>query len=258
MKFKSIAAAVALAAVSVNANAAFDSDNFSSFGGGNGLGTALLTVINDEDQTANPSLVDTSITIGLGFSAKDFLSGNVASGTDLLSGTNESALVNFLANATGAISFDVVAVTNNGPDLQLGFLSTVSSVGAFDDSKIQNTLNKQGTWIEAMNGNGVFDLTGNVASFSGVGVDANGGARDGNHDIAFLGQLGGLGDTLSFDSFLMTFDTAGVQNSLNSITLSADGTQLIYGSAAIPLPAAGWVFVSALLGLAGVARRRSA
>jgi hypothetical protein len=254
MKFKAIAAAVALSAVSVGANAAFDFDNYTAFGGGNGSGTAILTVLNDE-----ATGTDTSISIGLGFTAKDFLLGNVAAGTDLLAGTDETALVDFLSTATGAISFDVVAVSNNGPDLKLGVLSTVGSVGSFDDSKIQSAITKQGTWIDSMNQNGTFDGTGNVATFSGAGVDANGGARDGNHDIGFLGQTGVIGDTLSFDSFLMTFAGPGAQNPLNTLTLSADGTSLVYGaSSAIPLPAAAWVFMSAMLGLAGVARRRTA
>ena len=102
------------------------------------------------------------------------------------------------------------------------------------------------------------NASGNVSTFSDA--TAPGGGADGSHNITFVPQTGSLGDLLSFDAFLQSFGPGGDGSSFsalgNTFVLSTDGTALTYN--AIPLPAAAWVFISAVLGLAGVARRRAA
>ena len=253
MKLKSIAAAIALSVVSVNANAAFSNDNFlGGVGSGDGSGSAVLTVLNTDGAS------QTSISIDLGLTMSDFLNNNVAANTDVLGGAEEAALVNFLNGSNGAISWDVVGVVNNGNG-DLGFLTTTSGpTGFFDETVVASNVVNQASWFDSVANNAI----GNVSSFSDATLP--GGAADANHNINFVSQAGALGVELAFDAFLRGFgpingDGSAFNALANTFTLSTDGTALTYNasSAVIPLPAAAWVFISAVLGLAGVARRRT-
>ena len=253
MKIKSIAAAIALSAVSFSANAAFDIDGADvGPGGGNGSGSVVLTVLNVDGSN------QTSMSIDLGLTVSDFLNNSVAANTDLLSGAEETSLVNFLGASNGAISWDVVGIVNNGSSFDIGFLTTTNGApGSFNDNDISSNFATMASWMDATGGN----ASGNVSTFADATLP--GGGADSNHNISFVPQIGGLGDELSFDAFLRGFGPGGDGSAFNALantfTLSTDGTALTYNASAavIPLPAAAWVFISAVIGLAGVARRRN-
>lgn len=247
MNFKKIAAAVALAAVAVNANAAFDIDGSTGVGTGNGSGSVVLALLND---TTN---VDTSLSVDLGITTGEFLAGSVAFG-NLLDPAAAAAVAKFVAASTGTISWDVVGRINDGPNVKIGFLSTVTSYtgNAITQSSLFSAAGGQGTWIASnfANANSGADSMVEYADATSIG-----GALDPNHTNILVNQRVAMGDSAMFDAVLFDTTTGG-GTPLNLGVMTFDGASLEY--AAVPVPAAVWLFGSALVGLVGAARRRAA
>ena len=185
---------------------------------------------------------------------------------------DNSALDSLISTALGngnAIQWNVVGIYNAADFSGFGLLTSSQSAPvptAYTDMSAAVGFNR--SW---MGSNNTAAGGGNTAS--GTDALADDGAlngdkispigRAGNHNVQ-----GGLGDTLNFFQHFATdgfFTTTGVADldPLRDFVLSYDatnGAQLSYGAevAPVPLPAAAWLFASAVLGMVGVARRRAA
>lgn len=259
MKHKLLAGAAAVALMaSAGANAAFDPDGSIDFGG-SGAGDVVLSVVELTGDGANSPYVN--ISFG---SVADYLAATV----DGIVVDNNVELDNLLSNATNAIAWNVVGIYNNIDLSGFGLLTTATAAPtATDYTVMSSAVNNNRTWMTANQGVAVGDTV--------TGTNATGdvqGALNGNK-IGLVGQAGNhtvsaaLGDSLNFfqhfatDNFLANGGVADV-DALREFTLTynaLDGAQLTYAAAApVPLPAAAWLFASAVLGMVGVARRRAA
>jgi hypothetical protein len=251
MKLKALAAVVALAFAGT-ANAAFDRDGVGLLTG-TGAGSVVLSVVDDT------SSVDTSIAIDLGVVSGEFMDGTV-SGVIL---TGNADLNDFLSSATGTVKWDVVATHNSSTTYDNGVLQTVVGgvMPAHSTQQATNAMNQQGSWMDSIKG----VATGNVAIFADA--TAPGGHYDttGRHQAIASGSPYAseslLGETVDFLAILGEYGPNAMGKDLLDFTLNWDGSNatLNYGTAAVvPVPAAAWLFGSAMLGMVGVARRKAA
>jgi hypothetical protein len=248
MKLKALAAVVALAFAGT-ANAAFENDGSTvSTGSGNGSGSVVLSVVDD---TAS---VDTSIAIDLGITSGDVLYGSV-SGVLL---TGNADLNAFLASATGTVKWDVTAIINDGTTYELGMLQTVTSgtMPTHVDADVFNAMGRQGAWMNDIS----HKASGNVAIFADA--TSTGGHYDstGNHQtpasVNSYATESGLGDSVDFLAILAGYGPEGLGKTLSKLKFDYTGGNATLS--VVPVPAAAWLFGSALLGMVGVARRKAA
>lgn len=170
----------------------------------------------------------------------------------------EAVILNFLNTAEGSVRFNVGgALTDRtfGSDLY-GFVTTGASEGPADGAFSQlstATVNIQ-TIIGDANG----------GSFSADGVLAANGASDpGWHGISWGDSVGGAiqpGTEIAFgaNSQVQAWRWDGVSNAIPNSILGPISSNLVTGDITfVPVPAAVWLFGSAL-GLLGWVRRRMA
>lgn len=107
------------------------------------------------------------------------------------------------------------------------------------------------------NGDGTVDMSGWAVTWNGVATIPMGGdAGQGDTSLAALScGACGVGDafTLTYSAHVPLGDDSGFGGVLYSLNL--EGT--VASVSAVPVPAAVWLFGSGLLGLVGVARRKS-
>ena len=261
MKFatKALVAAFALV-IGGQAQAAIDSDNASNATTGTGAGELFLSVI-DRGGSAPRSYVR-----DLGITAADFIA-NDASYVNSLSSVfaADANLVNMLVNKTGTIAWNIAAAHNtwdanfNG----LGYLST---------SPTQLDVNNTPSGYAGIGGTAIPNIGIYLNSVNGVDANyaADGSQIFGNAANAFYDTAWGdmwnvshsteaaLDQSLGFYYVVLDglSDTTGVQNMLGNWMLSSAGT-LTYTASVVPVPAAVWLLGSALIGMVGVARRKS-
>ncbi len=242
MRFKALLAVVALAIGFTGTATAQVQD------GSAGEGTLFLTVFDpNRSETYNVSL-GTTISAYLanptGFAADAGLSAWLAGASDL-----------------GAILFDVAVINFNPPQQPAGLFGALVTAGGLPNtpdsfSSVNSLLINMQSYVQGVN-----------ASIANTGSIATGGSgyfQDGftwNRNIG--GQLGGaitggsIGAAIGLYSILSDGSDASantwVVSQVTSLTLNADGSLSV-----IPIPAAGWLLLSALAGLVGIARRRKA
>lgn len=260
MKFatKALVAAFALA-IGGQAQAAIDSDSGLNATVGTGAGELFLSVI-DRGGAAPRSYVR-----DLGITAADFLA-NDASYVNSLSTVfaADTNLLDMLVNKTGTIAWNLAAAHNtwdanfNG----LGYLSTSSTQLDVNNTPsgfggIENAIGKIGTYLQSVNG---IDT-----NYAADGSQIFGNAANAFYDTGW-GDMwnnahpteAALDQSLGFYYVVLDGlnDTTGVQNMLGNWMLSSAGT-LTYTASVVPVPAAVWLLGSALIGMVGVARRKS-
>lgn len=259
VKLKTLVAAFALA-IGGQAQAAIDSDNAANAGTGTGVGELFLSVI-DRGGSAPRSYVR-----DLGITAADFLA-NDASFVNNLSIAADANLLDILNNATGTIAWNLAAAYNDwGTNLDtLGYLTT---------SPIQLDVNNTPSGFAGIGGTAIPNIGIYLQSVNGVDANyaADGSQIFGNAANAFYDNSWGdmwnvshsteaaLDQLLGFYYVVLdgNTDTTGVQNLLGDWKLSSAG-ELTYSAEVtpIPVPAAVWLLGSALIGMVGVARRKS-
>ena len=275
MKLKSIAAAVALACgvmLTAQAQAAqVSDDNFASggFGQGTGNGGLFLSVYD--------SIGHQSLFMDLGTTASNFINNNA--GMIGYSRTN-SVLQGFLSSVNAAgnltgVQWNVGGLNNPGDPASIGVIATyLPSVTINDNLDSFNGLAQGMNFASAyintndqnlLNGALTTDGTAVFGSQSQLGVGYwspnyanNYGGGIGFHDT------GSVGDAL-FTSFVAVnaadpnFNTT-VHTSFEQGVWKLDAATgtVTYSAAvsAVPVPAAAWLFGSALVGLTGISRRR--
>jgi len=258
------------------ADPAFDPFNYSI----GGVGELFISVVARD--AAAPSN-DRSYVRDLGISARTFVDALEAGtlGSQAFSFTADTTLTNFLADNSGKeISYLVMAVHNPSgfdPDLftgrNLGFLTT-SAV----DADAVNARQPQGangfqttgadvgfrSFVQGVNlktdGAPVGNVAANLAATFVPGDagfhDQGGFGRD--RTFGFDAEGKGLGSAVDF-FFISIDDRDGLVSAqpelLGKWMLSATGD---LSFAPVPVPAAAWLMGSAVIGLAGAARRRRA
>ncbi len=199
-----------------------------------------------------------NLVIDLGINASDFFDGTVSSW--MTSTAQSAAIADFASNAVGTVSFNIGGaelVTNSE---NWGFISTgaVTGPGLADfvafNTGVQNTLQQ----VSFANQGDQFDADGVLAAslpadpgFHGSSNWNNniGGAVNGSNEI-LLGQGGDL--TL----WSLSFAAQGfVETALNPVTSDLVTGKISVASSVVPVPAAVWLFGSAL-GLLGWVRSR--
>ncbi len=177
-------------------------------------------------------------------------------------------------NDTGAQYVQLTDITPpaSAPMIELtsSILSTYNHdyiVGIFD-ANTRTELNVLDTYLGTTSSNVIFDLIGGTAT-SGLGTSAVGTTF--GFFIRFYDDIGGgvltgedyFSDTLS-DVFSIFYDPFGIASTGYSelaLGIGGPGTQghalvSVHDVAPVPLPAAVWLFGSALAGLLGFGRRR--
>ncbi len=254
MKLNKLAAAVALVAASTGANAAWD------FGGsaadpGNGVffsGELLFVAFNASTDASDPNRFETFY--------QDL--GDATGFTYDIPGFST-------AGSPTSLSFNVGNAFSNMSGDNLRW--TVYGRTSLDDGSFVNSMIGSTSSIDPLTINTLPLKDYNSATGFGGTVnngDSNYGA---NTDQFFNVQNKDAQEQFSLDNFNSAtgFDvTAALGETLNFAGLADNGTFTPYGTwtfdgttiefSAIPVPAAAWLFGSALLGLAGAARRRKA
>lgn len=288
MKLKAVAAVVALAVVTGQANAAIDT-------GGATLNSELFLMVWSPSLNGGTSYTrDLGISMqnfgaGPGGSANPGLSGTNApvAGTYAFGASPTIAAGNVNSTNNYSLSFSADTLLNQSG--LLGATDTVWMIGAVDSTGgsnngqrtlttasapftgqtnsaanqipgIGNTffagVNITGTHSTAVNGSSL-NVPGDQTGYGGyLGTNWNGWLA--------TNATGAIGQALQF--FMVTAsginNTAAAHvyqyansNGASTWQLNADGS-LTYAAAAVPLPAAVWLFGSGLIGLVGIARRR--
>ncbi|BAN36631.1 hypothetical protein SCD_n02832 [Sulfuricella denitrificans skB26] len=260
MKLKLIAAAAMFAVAGQAAASIAD--------GTTGNGELFLSVYD--------SVAQVSYTRDLGVTLSDF-SSNLSSTSYSLNFASDALLQSAFASLSG-LSWNVAALDSTGGTAVGGqhYLSTTNA----DQATVQNTKNSSLTvGMSGVNGyvqaNNAFGTHVSSANGSSTAVFADGAAYFGNGFAAnWLGKASFdstalVGNSLGF--FLMETSVNAIgANALKSIqatqaagtwTLASNG-DLSYSVpapvAAVPVPAALWLLGSGLIGMVGVARRKSA
>ena len=242
MRFKALLAVVALALGFTGTATAQVQDGFAS------EGTLFLTVFDpNRSETYNVDLgttISSFLANPTGFSADAGLSSWLAGASDLGAILFDVAVINFNASQQPAGLFGALVTANGVPDTPDSF------------SSVNSLLLNMSTYVQGVN-----------ASIANTGSIATGGSgyfQDGftwNRNIG--GQLGGTitGGTIGSAIQLYSILSDGSDSSGNTWVVSAvNRAQFVLDAqgnlSIIPIPAAGWLLLSALAGLVGIARRR--
>jgi len=258
MKLNKLAAAIALVAASTGANAAWNQGDTSGFLNFTG---ELLFVAWDTSAADSSSYY-----LDLG-DAGDFTypwtnpfggPGGVLSGPANITATVGDDYADFVANsvaAGGDIRWSIVGGSNNAVAQGVFFTSSddvmnTSINGATANNgktSLTNTLN--GTALMAGSVADNFDLSTQV-------VDAQTGVIGALNLGTSLDMSAAVNEDMEF------WGVDGFSNKFEYGFWSFDGTNIVYNEdptgPVVPVPAAAWLFGSALIGLAGAARRRKA
>ncbi len=261
MNLKKIGLALAVSAAATSANAAWET-------GTAGVGELVLSVWNTATgnsftQDLGISVDDTSIMGSAGFSLNLDVDGLTHVGGSAAAGDlmwNVGGFANDLASvqATGDfadLSIYLTQVTDPGPATHaFANLATVGSPRFADyNTHLQNNADIVGS---VANPTFLLDSTEELTAASenvwGTSVRNLSATA-----LASEASAGANGDSLYAYSFRLDQTGGGATvQSQGTWTLDAASGLLNYGSvAAVPVPAAVWMFASGLVGLAGVARR---
>jgi hypothetical protein len=214
---------------------------------------------------------NTSILVNLNKTATQFFADPTAGFS--LGSTAATALGNYLSTANLAgFRWNVIAVLNDGSND--GTTASPFYGGLATSKNIETTLPSWGIF------GGLESYVGDVQTFislsnpnlasSDVWVTSGQGALQSPAESTigfsqFPGDLGAVGETLSFYRFFADqsdplFNGSFVKYSSFTLNLAGNVASLVYngttGGTEVPLPAAVWLFGSALLGFAGIGRRR--
>ncbi len=160
---------------------------------------------------------------------------------------NGSLIAGGAYSATGGANFgDATAIdlstvfANGGTEDVTGTIDVFTPPGTGGSASLTaflpgNNFFTVGGWTLDLSTLNVIDQTANVLNLSGKGV------------------LSGMGIDLNGNNF--SFDATDVDWSFSS--QSTTSYSMTVSTAVVPVPAAAWLFVSGLLGLVGIARRRS-
>jgi hypothetical protein len=263
MKLKAIAAAIALLAGG-QAVAAPISDDAMGIGqagilGGTGAGNWFLTVVDTVRQQGFVLNLGRNVLADVG-SPADFTVTNSALGSFIAGGS----LANMYWNVGGLSNFDADAAE---PFESIGFLTTNSQQSRTDFladglTPVFGTTGNTSDFINAVNSTGLLNSSDGaiIASASGFAYpgsnawnNSNGGALSFDNSSA-IGASTFVNFVFSPGLGLSDPNIPEANKLLGSASLAANGT---FTFTAVPVPAAVWLLGSALLGMAGVSRRRS-
>lgn len=256
-----------------SASAAINPDDASHAGGdGTGNGELFLSVVDRGGATERSYVLD------LGITANQLLS-NDASLVNNLSFTADANLLDILGNQSGTIAWNIAAVHNINQELDppsnydnMGYLSTAPLAPTPSNvptgfAGISGALSKLSSYINSVNGTST-DYAANISQiFSSTANAFYDGTLWGDMWNLSHSTEGGLDSSLGFYFVAMDFDESAsdptaqsrVQTLLGQWTLDSAGT-LSYvadvGAPQVPVPAAVWLLGSALVGMAGIGRRR--
>jgi hypothetical protein len=264
IKMKALVAATALA-IGAQAQAAINDDNAFTPGGGTGAGELFLSVI--DRGAAQPM----SYVLDLGITADQFMA-NDAPGYSL-NFAADANLLTLLNNPGGTVSWNLTAVHNDyGPSFDdLGYLSTAPTAPVANSNTVTGIIGLSDAITKA----GIYLQSVNAAMGANNSVLVTNPSANAFHDT-FWGDTwhasthsteAGLGDSMGFYYVATNVTVDGDGSSsrlaefLGTWSLAANGTLTYATSAtpppAVPVPAAVWLLGSALVGLVGVARRKS-
>jgi hypothetical protein len=232
---------------------------------GSGIGELAFVIFDPISQT--------SLALDSGLTANEFRFNNAAL-IDTFSFSN-ALLADFIANAddTSALEWNIAGVSNNGFGSDLGLLTTNGAAGAtWEAAELPNI------------GNSLFTGMSFVANFSRnnsdpnpspavVGASTASGWGGGSWGPTFGNSLRAQNSHFGLDGGeLMSFIFANEADLIDGapfVTTFTDGQWVVDGAlgkvsyvststpSPVPVPAAVWLLGSGLLGLIGVARRRS-
>ncbi len=265
LKVKTIAAAAAVAALSVAGHAsatAISNDHIlDGVAQGDGSGNLFLTVV---DTTNNTGFI-----LNLGRNVLN----DVQSPTDW--SVTSSALQAYIAGGDAAnMRWNVAGITNfdadfNYPLPDVGMVTTnqgQTDFGADGFSNMFFGLTNLGNYTTAANGllSSSDSASGSLASLGNASPSAN--EYNGSFGwLTFDNRATGFGASQLFSYVSSPGDSSADPNIPELVTLlgsigidSSTGkvTFTATGASAVPVPAAIWLFGSALMGLSGIARRR--
>ena len=229
---KVIALAVAMASAT-GANAAFDT---TTVFGENALNNFIFTAWTTTDGLDSSVNVDLNINpvndAGTGF--RDFSTEQYTFSIDL------TPLGDDLSTLQWTVFGNNGAGTGNG----LEVYTSGNNQPTLGDAAFSNQFTQMRNFMNANQGDAFVTI--------GTEGQANFGANVVTPNFSSVGVTGSMGDMLSF----LAYDRqSGLATYLTDI--SFDGSTLTIGTpSAVPVPAAAWLFGSALLGLAGIGRRR--
>lgn len=266
MNFKKIGLALAVSAAAASANAAWESGSLNT---PDTNGELVLTVWNKSTFT--------SFTQDLGVYTDEALGMTV--GTSFALDTDGLAYVGG-AGAASDLMWNVAGSNNNQADLfttldpkdySFYLTQTATPTGTHAFATMGTFFNSMAVYENQLNTNGTFSATSNAADptvlLSGQQDYAGADSRWGTTAAGLSGNFGVVDSATDANSSLYAFAFQPNANFTGGDTLqsaaqwSLDLTsgQLNYGSvAAVPVPAAVWMFASGLVGLAGIARRKKA
>jgi len=259
IRFRVLVGSVALAVGSV-AQAAIDDDNAFTPGGGDGGGELFLSVI---DRGAEEPM---SYVRNLSISARDFLASD-ATYLDSLSFAADENLQTLLANPGGTVAWNIAAIHNTyGENYDdMGYLTTAPVEPVANEETLtgfvgmSNAIAQAGQYLQATRdvtkGDSILVTNPNDHAFYDGPFWGN------DWHTSLHATEAGLDENLGFYYVATNYSVDGDGSSsrvvplLGEWMLATSGT-LTYKS--VPLPAAVWLLASALLGMAGMAGRRSA
>lgn len=263
---KALVASVALA-FGAQAQAAIDSDNGGSPTTGTGAGELFLSVVD------RGGAVQRSYVLDLGYTAADFLA-NDASFVNNISIAADANLLDIINNVSGSIAWNLAAAHNfPGPtNDDFGYLTTsptplVANVNTQTGFTGMSEMNARiDSYLDEVNGPADTDVSTDNSKLFGAADNAfYDGPLWGDQWTVAHSTEGALDSDLGFYFVAMDFTndpttaSSRVAEMLGNWSLSSDGL-LTYSSdvgAPVPVPAAVWLLGSALVGLVGVARRKS-